>query len=193
MRGTPAVSSNSDDDGADGARLFARTENRAQKGPTMQRTNNDGQDAPARISGPVMAMPMPIPRQATRWWRFIRADLLGADALGEMKAAVAKVDLLGEPRWRDAATQDAAAAIGIVLDFAAEDFGLERFDVAMTALTVCAAEGDAAACMVVSNILRRVPGAGAAEARLATGWLVRCFRKAVVRADGSLIVEEDAT
>jgi hypothetical protein len=50
-----------------------------------------------------------------------------------------------------------------------------RFDDAMTAVAVIALEGDAAACLVTSYAIRRLPRAGRAEARLATSWLVRAF------------------
>jgi hypothetical protein len=61
-----------------------------------------------------------------------------------------------------------------------------RFDLVMTALAVCAADGNAAACLVMSHILRKIPGAGKTEARIATSWLVRAFDKVLFhRADAA--------
>ena len=38
----------------------------------------------------------------TRWWRSNAAPNFHLMALGAMKAAVEKVEMLGEPHWRDA-------------------------------------------------------------------------------------------
>jgi hypothetical protein len=120
-------------------------------------------------------------RSPILWWRSVRAENFHEMALRDMRLAIAKVELFGEPRWREAAAGDAAAAIGIVLSIRLGDSFRMKFDVAMTALVVCAAEGNAAACIVLSNVIRRLPGAGKREARLATSWLVRAFRPVLKR------------
>jgi hypothetical protein len=51
-----------------------------------------------------------------------------------------------------------------------------KLDLAMTALVICDCEGSAAACVVLSNIIRRLPNSGEREARVATSWLMRAFR-----------------
>lgn len=93
-----------------------------------------------------------------------------------MQAAIEKVAILGEPRWHAAVAGDAAAAIALAIEARHRGIHLHRFDLAMTALTLCALAGDAAACMVVSNILRRTGGASPSAARLANSWLVLAFR-----------------
>jgi hypothetical protein len=62
-----------------------------------------------------------------------------------------------------------------------EDSADARFDLAMTALAISAAEGNAAACLVMSHILRKIPGAGKAEARIATSWLAHAFSEVLSR------------
>ncbi len=120
-------------------------------------------------------------RPATQWWRLTPATAFDVVALREMRASLLKIDMLGEPRWKDAATGDAPAAIQIALSVSAEDSAEARYDLVMTALAVCAAGGNAAACLVMSHVLRKLPGAGKAEARIATSWLTRAFFKVLSR------------
>jgi hypothetical protein len=97
-------------------------------------------------------------------------------ALGAMQAAIEKVEMLGEPRWRDAVTGDAAAAVGMALLFNRQRTSAGRLNLVMTALLINACNGNATACVVLSNVIRRLPGAGKREARIATSWLMRAFR-----------------
>jgi hypothetical protein len=112
----------------------------------------------------------------TRWWRGIAAPNFHVMALGAMQAAIEKVEMLGEPRWRDAVAGDAAAAVGMALLFNRQKASPGKLDLAMTALVINACDGNATACVVLSNIIRRLPGAGEREARIATSWLMRAFR-----------------
>lgn len=120
--------------------------------------------------------------RALRWWRSTRADNFHAPAMGQMKAAVANVAMFAEPRWRDAASGDAAAAIAIVLAMGLENSHALKFDICMTALVICACEGDAASCLVIAWVLRRLPKAKTREKRLATSWTVRAIRPLLARA-----------
>lgn len=125
-------------------------------------------------------------RPATQWWRLTPATAFNVVALLEMRASLSKIDMLGEPRWKDAAAGDASASIGVALDMNAGGTVEARFDLVMTALAMCAADGNAAACLVMSHILRKIPGAGKTEARIATSWLVRAFDKVLShRADAA--------
>ncbi len=121
------------------------------------------------------------PCVALRIWRSAKPDAYDDAMLVALKETLAGVDMAGEPTWIRAAALDAAAAIGLAVRFVTADPEDVRRDLAMTALALCAAGGDAAACLVISNIIRRLPQAGAAEARIATAWLVRAFRKASSR------------
>ena len=125
-----------------------------------------------------------LQRPVTQWWRLTPAIAFDAIALREMRAALSKIDMLGEPRWKDAATGDAAASIHIALGLSPEESAEARFDLAMTALAICAADGNAAAFLVMSHILRKIPGAGKAEARIATSWLTHAFCEVLSRRAG---------
>lgn len=111
----------------------------------------------------------------------MHADALRGAEAAEMRAAMAKIELCGEPRWRAAVTGDAAAAIGIVMTMTPRHFGHLRFDLAATALAICAVNGSAAACLVMANLLRRIPDSGPTEAQLATSWLTMAFHPLVER------------
>lgn len=112
----------------------------------------------------------------TGWWRTIAAPNFHLMALGAMKAAIEKVEVLGEPRWRDAVAGDAAAAVGVALSLKRQDVAPGMLDLVMTALVICACEGNATACIVLSNVIRRLPNGGKRGARVATSWLMRAFR-----------------
>jgi hypothetical protein len=133
----------------------------------------------------------PLRRPATQWWRLTPATAFDVVALGEMRALLSKIDMLGEPRWKDAATGDAPASIHIALSTSAEESAEARYDLVMTALAVCAADGNAGACLVMSHILRKLPGAGKAEARIATSWLARAFDKVLSRRADSVGTEAE--
>lgn len=120
--------------------------------------------------------------RALRWWRSTRADNFHSPSLTHMKAAVANVAMLAEPRWRDAASGDASAAIAIVLAMGVHNSHTLKFDIAMTALVICACEGDSASCLVIAWVLRRLPKAKTRQKRLATSWTVRAMRPLLARA-----------
>jgi hypothetical protein len=92
-----------------------------------------------------------------------------------MKAAVEKVEMLGEPSWRDAVAGDHAAAVGMAILSKRRKATPGKLDLVMTALVLCACEGNATACLVLSNIIRRLPDSGQREAGIAASWLVRAF------------------
>lgn len=104
--------------------------------------------------------------RSLRWWRSTRADNLHALAVSRMRSAVTNVAMFSEPRWRDAATGDAGAAIAIVLAMGVENSHSLEIDICMTALVLAASEGDVASCLVVAHVLRRLPNGGRREKRL---------------------------
>lgn len=120
--------------------------------------------------------------RALRLWRNSRAESLRALALGQMKATVTDVSMLAEPRWRDAVSGDASAAIAIVMAMGMRNSQTLKFDLCMTALVICACEGDAASCLVIAWVLRRLPKATTRQKRLATSWTVRAMRPLLARA-----------
>ena len=112
---------------------------------------------------------IPTRTSPLRWWRTIAPRNVRVPALRVMETALSKVAMLGEARWRDAVAGDAAAAIAIALSARHEE--TLKFDLAMTALVVCGRQGSAAACIVLANLIERMPGAGELESDLATSWL----------------------
>jgi hypothetical protein len=116
------------------------------------------------------------PAPPIAWWRTIRADHFNAATAKLLRNAIANVAILGEPAWREAAEGDAAAAIGLALRLHPHTSPM-IYDLVMTALAACAAEDSGAAGMAMSRVVYQCPGAGRAEARVATSWLVRSFGK----------------
>ena len=147
----------------------------------MRKTTPTNRANDGTASRPAASRTPPI-----RWWRSMHADALRETETAAMCAALAKIELCGEPRWRPAMTGDVAAAIGMVMSMTPRHCGHLRFDLAATALAICAVNGSAAACLVMANVLRRMPGSGPAEARLATSWLTVAFRPVLDRNLGSL-------
>jgi hypothetical protein len=107
------------------------------------------------------------------WWRTMRAEQLEATAAIVMRKSIATIAIIDEPSWRTPATGDAAAAVGLALRLDPARATPIAFDLVMTALAACAADGDSTACLAMSFVLRRRPGAGKSEARIATRWLMR--------------------
>lgn len=126
--------------------------------------------------------------RALRWWRSTRADNFHAPALNLMRVAVANVAMLGEPRWRDAAAGDPAAAVAIALAMGPENSQALKFDMCMTALVVCACAGDAASCLVVAWMLKRMPNSKRREKRLAASWSVRAMRPLLAQVRGGSLM-----
>jgi hypothetical protein len=124
--------------------------------------------------------------RALRWWRSTRAFNFHAPALSQMRAAIANVAMLGEPRWSDAAAGDPAAAVAIALAMGPANSHALKFDMCMTALVVCACEGDAASCLVIAYMLKRLPKVGRREKRLSTSWTVRAMRPLLAKIEGGL-------
>lgn len=119
------------------------------------------------------------PLPTLSWWRNMHAGRFNAATAKLLRETVAAVAILGEPAWGAAVAGDARAAIGLALRLNPKTTSPAAYDLIMTVLLACAAEGDAASCLAMSHALRRSPGAGRAEARIATSWLVRSFVKLI--------------
>jgi hypothetical protein len=118
-----------------------------------------------------------LQQEPIKWWRTLPADGFDSSRKSVLRATLSTIAILDEPTWRSAAGGSAAAAIGLALRLNPDRSTSTAYDLIVTALAICAAEGNAAACLVMSHILRRIPGAGKAEARLATSWLAQAFSK----------------
>lgn len=114
----------------------------------------------------------------TQWWRYHLAQDYDGRTVRRMRACLAKFEVAREARWFDAATGDAAAAIGIVFKYRPFDCPRAEFDLA---LTICAIRGTTAARIVMSKMLRWLPGGAAAEIRVANSWLMLAYAAKVER------------
>lgn len=106
------------------------------------------------------------------WWRSLSAPDFCPSAIDAMRAAIANIEMLHEPRWREAVAGDAKSAFNLVLSIDPEGPCQSRFNLAMTALVICAYGGSPAACVVVASAigrLRRVRG----KQDLADSWALR--------------------
>jgi hypothetical protein len=123
-------------------------------------------------------------------WRTFPAEEFDPSRLSILRTTLSTIAILEEPTWRSAAGGSAAAAIGLALRLNPDRSSSTAYDLIVTALAICAAEGSAAACLVMSHILRKVPGAGKPEARTATSWLAHTFNLVLARRAKAVRVEE---
>lgn len=105
-------------------------------------------------------------------WRTLRAEQFNAQDLQTIRRLLTKTVLLGQPKWEEAARGDAPAAVAVAVSFFPMDEVTVPADLAMTALIRCAIEGDPAAAIVISNVLRNLPGCFAFHRQIATSWSV---------------------
>jgi hypothetical protein len=140
----------------------------------MKRETNATPREPARdaIRKPQLLSPLV-------WWRTMKAETFDAATAVVMREAISTIASIDEPRWRPAANGDAAAAVGLALRLHPDRATPLAFDLVMTAVAGCAAEGNATACLVMSRVVPRRRGAGKKDARIATNWLVRTFASAL--------------
>lgn len=133
-------------------------------------------------------MPRQFARDAARkqqalsplaWWRTMKAETFDATTAVVMREAISTIAIIDEPTWRAAANGNAAAATGLALRLHPDRATPLAFDLVMTAVAACAAEGNATACLVMSRLIPRRRGAGKKEARIATSWLVRTSASAL--------------
>jgi hypothetical protein len=122
-----------------------------------------------------------LQQEPIKWWRTLPADGFDSSRKSVLRATLSTIAILDEPTWRSAAGGSAAAAIGLALRLNPSRSTSAAYDLIVTSLAICAADGNAAACIVMSHVLRNIPGAGKAEARIATSWLALAFNDALSR------------
>lgn len=141
--------------------------------------------APVERNHPARHLRHDLPEERLSWWRTIRANSFNAATAIALRRAMANIAIMGEPTWHEAAKGDVAAAVGLALRLHPNTSPM-IYDLIMTALAACAADDNAAACLVMSQSLRESPGACRTEARLATSWLVRSLKQAAHKDAGSV-------
>jgi hypothetical protein len=122
-----------------------------------------------------------LQQEPIKWWRTLPADGFDSSRKSALRATLSTIAIFDEPTWRSAAGGSAAAAIGLALRLNPSRSTSAAYDLIVTSLAICAADGNAAACIVMSHVLRNIPGAGKAEARIATSWLALAFNEALSR------------
>ena len=95
----------------------------------------------------------PIMRTPMAWWRTMSAKRLGPPCAKPLREALATIAILGEPAWPAAVRGDPSAAIGLALRLNPQRSTNAAYDLVMTAVAACAAEGNDAACLVMSHVL----------------------------------------
>jgi hypothetical protein len=89
------------------------------------------------------------------WWRTMPADLLGEAEHLLLRDVIGKIGVLKGGEWISAMSDDAAASVAIALGTLPISTITLEVDLAMTTLTLVALGGNAAAALVLSQVLRR--------------------------------------
>lgn len=114
------------------------------------------------------------------WWRTMPADHLGNAQHLVLRETLAKVWIMQDRGSLLTARGDAAAAIALALKMMPVAEVTLKTDIAMTALTLCALDGSAAAALVLSHILRRAMLDHPFAKDLSISWLVPNLRRALL-------------
>jgi hypothetical protein len=104
------------------------------------------------------------------YWRRFAAETFDDALKSDVHDCVGRISST-IPEWRNAIRGDACAAVALALRIKAPAIIGMKLDLAMTVLLRCAFD-DAAAALVLSHTLRRMPLDPRDRARLATSWLV---------------------
>jgi hypothetical protein len=112
--------------------------------------------------------------EPTAAWRTLRAEHFGAEDRASLRRALANTVLFGKDKskWSEALAGNVPAAVSVAVSFIPVDEITVQLDLAMTVLTLFAIDGDPAAAIVLSNILRHMPGAHAHHRQIAASWFV---------------------
>lgn len=113
------------------------------------------------------------------WWRSLPADHLGDAQHLRLRATLDKICVMNGREWLSAMHGDAAASIAIAVEmFPITEITLE-VDLAMTVLMLGALDGNAAAAVILSQLLGRAPLDHPFAKELSASWLVLNLRRAL--------------
>lgn len=110
-------------------------------------------------------------RDPVALWRTLAETDFNQTIKTEAFAALKKRCPLNCNRWRAALRGDAPTAIDLALEVLADDARHDHLDLCMTAVLVCALDGNPAARLVLSHALR-TQFSDIRSTRLATSWLM---------------------
>src|SRR5664279_4863247 len=103
-----------------------------------------------------MADSKPLPSSTLSIWRTLPPTAISQGALSSVRQEVAHLIEIGGPTWAGAGTGNAAAAITLALGaMRRRETQPPHFDVLMSAVLICAANGNSAAGLVLAHALRR--------------------------------------
>jgi hypothetical protein len=111
--------------------------------------------------------------QSVKFWRMKSAETIREADMAAMRRCLHMFALHHDRRWLHAAHGDAAVACGIALRVPpAWVFSL---DLAMTAVALCALDGNTASAVVIAAMLRKQRDREFDTAQLATSWAAKSF------------------
>jgi hypothetical protein len=113
------------------------------------------------------------------WWRTMPADLLGDAEHLLLREVIGKIGVLKGREWISAMRGDTAASVEIALETLPISTVTLEVDLAMTALTLVALGGNAAAALVLSQVLQRVCLDHPFAKELSVSWLGFNLRRAM--------------
>ena len=87
------------------------------------------------------------------WWRTAPPSRLDASHCDTLGQSLSQIAVLGEPGWRRAVAGDAAEAIGIALPLIHSGESGSRLDIVMSAVLLCALQGNPAAALLLAHAL----------------------------------------
>lgn len=87
------------------------------------------------------------------WWRTTPPSRLDATHRYALRRSLSQIAVLGEPGWQRAVAGDAAEAIGIALPIIASGESGSRLDIVMSAVLLCALQGNPAAALLLAHAL----------------------------------------
>jgi len=87
------------------------------------------------------------------WWRTVPPSRLGATHRYALRRSLSQIAILGQPGWQRAVAGDAAEAIGIALPLILSGESGSRLDIVMSAVLLCALQGNPAAALLLAHAL----------------------------------------
>jgi hypothetical protein len=105
------------------------------------------------------------------WWRTMPADLVGEAEHLLLRDVIGKIGVLKGREWISAMRGDAAASVEIALGILPISTVTLEVDLAMTVLTLVALDGNAAAALVLSQVLQGVSLDHPFAKELSVSWL----------------------
>jgi hypothetical protein len=113
-----------------------------------------------------------VEAEPLNWWRQFSPQDLGPRDAAQIRRALRRVSIFGEPGWSDAVRGVAAEAIGVAIRVAVRQPSVEEVvDIAMSAVVAAAIDGDPAAREFVAHMLMKRAVSDAAAAALAISWI----------------------